>query len=446
MGLVRKMLYAPAMGKTYASKRNISDLLLSEIVKFSKPKSKILWLTPLRSLRHREAWDLRTNFKIPSQYVNIIPSKEEAGCNLIRKAYSPLLSLAICPKCPTKSCWYRYVLKDFLESDSGVWIATHHFLPFAVFGKVDYVIVDEYDAMIPQHLVTTVHESEVENLIKSGLLNRSVLKKLHKKRMLYKWNHIYWIPMKIFFFDVALYTKELRLLSATPPPREFDFEVTFFNPDDIPEDIIDLFNTRVKIKEEIRMPKTHKIEAYVLSEGVYMSSPKRSKMLEAAANLAGKLSGKVTIIVGSKTERERVYNIITRRYPHLKVARDTEHEYRNLENADIRIIVVGGLINRGWNLDSDYVIAFWQYMKPHEKVQLLQFLTDYYDVNEENLLKYIEYRKHVQTLFRCIRKYDKPHVLILLDHNYYWSFMIFRTLSFLRNSIHFISPNRIPRA
>ena len=112
----------------------------------------------------------------------------------------------------------------------------------------------------------------------------------------------------------------------------------------------------------------------------------------------------------------------------------------------MRIIVIGGLINRGWNLDSDYVIAFWQYMKPHEKTQLLQFLTDYYDINEENLLKYIEYRKHVQTLFRCIRRYDKPHTLILLDHNYYWAFTIFRTLSFLKNSIHFISSNRIPRA
>jgi len=438
VGLIRKMLYAPGLGKTYRSKADISRLLLSEIARYGTPRSKILWLTPLRSLRWREAKDLEHTFNVPRKYINILPSKEEAGCQLIRSTYSPILSLAICPRCST-NCWYRYIIKDFLESDSGIWIATHHFLPFSIFGRCSHIIVDEYDALIPHFLVTTVHEDEVKKLISAGLITEEVLRKLHKKRLLYKWERIYWIPMKIFFADVALYTKELRLLSATPPPREFDFEVTFFNPDDVPEGFIDEFTMRVKIEEEVIVPKSHRIQGFCLPEKVYMSTPKRRELLTHVGALAGRLGGKVTIIAGSKEEREKLYSIITRRYPNLKVARDTVHEYSKLEDADIRVIVVGGLINRGWNLDSDYVIAFWQYMKPQAKRNLIMMFIEYLDgVDEWNLLMYLEYRKHVQTLFRCIRSYDKPHTLLLLDSNYYHVFHIFRTLRFMWNSVHFV--------
>lgn len=444
MGLVLKLLSAPAFGKTYSSKLDKSRLILSEIARFGKPKTKVLWLTPLKSLRNREAWDLTHTFKIPNRYVNILPSKEEAGCSIIRKSYSPLLSLVLCQRCPSKSCWYRHLIKEFLESEGGVWVATHHFLPFAIYAHVKHVIVDEYDAMIPWLMMTQVHEKEVEELIKHGLISRDDLKMLHRKGLLYRWNHIYWIPMKLYFYHVALYTKELRLLSATPPPRQFDFELTFFDPDETPEDLATRFDMNVKIVEKVLTPKRHKVEAYVLSENIYMTSSKRGSLLEKVADLAGKLSGKVTIIVGSKAERERLYNMITRKYLGIKVGRDTEYEYRRLDTADVRIIVVGGLINRGWNLDSDYVIAFWQYMKPQEKANLLQFLTDYLSIDQEALLKYLEYRKHIQTLFRCIRRYDKPHILILLDFNYYWAFLMFRTLSFLRDSIHLFSAKKIP--
>jgi len=438
MGLVRKLLYAPALGKTYRSKADMSRLLLSEIARYGNPRSKILWLTPLRSLRWREAKDLEHTFNVPRKYINILPSKEEAGCHLIRSAYSPILSLAICPKCST-NCWYRYIIKDFLESDSGIWIGTHHFLPFAVYGKCNYVVVDEYDALIPYLLVTTVHEDDVKKLISAGLITEETLKKMHKKRLLYKWEHIYWIPMRIYFADIALYSKELRLLSATPPPREFDFMVTFYNPYETPDEFIDEFEMKVDIKEEVIVPESHRIQGYALAEMVYMSSVKRRELLDEAGRIAGRLGGKTTIIVGSKDERERLYSIITRRYPNLKVARDTVHEYGKLEDADIRVIVVGGLINRGWNLESDYVIAFWQYMRPEDKRNMIMMFIEYLnDINEWNLIKYMEYRKHVQTLFRCIRSYDRPHTLLLIDSNYYHVFHIFRTLRFMWDSVHFV--------
>jgi len=440
MGLVRKLLYAPALGKTYRSKADMSRLLLSEIAKYGNPRSKVLWLTPLRSLRWREAKDLEITFNVPRKRINILPSKEEAGCHLMRTVYSPILSLVVCPKC-SNTCWYRYVIKEFLESDSGIWIATHHFLPFAIYGKCNYVVVDEYDALIPDLLITTVHEDEVKRLIKLGLITEQTLKKLHKRGMLYKWEHIYWVPMKVYFSEVALYAKELRLLSATPPPREFEFIITFFNPEDVPEDFVYEFDMKVQIVEEVIVPKKHKIQGFALVDNVYMKSPKRRELLDEVARLAGRLGGKTTVIVGSKEERERLYNAITRRYPGLKVARDTRYEYSKLEDAEVRIIVVGGPINRGWNLDSDYVIAFWQYMRPDEKVKLAQMFVDYiHDVNEWHLIKYIEYRKHVQTLFRCIRSYDRPHTLLLLDFNYYDVFTMFgRTLSFMKDAIHLAS-------
>lgn len=77
-------------------------------------------------------------------------------------------------------------------------------------------------------------------------------------------------------------------------------------------------------------------------------------------------------------------------------------------------------------------------MSPKEKIKLLQFLTDYLDVPQEKALMYMEYRKHVQTLFRTIRSYSKSHTLTLLDSNYYWALNLFRTTRFLAPSLHIV--------
>ena len=439
MGVVRFLLYAPAMGKTYSSKKYVSSILTSEIGRYGSPKTKILWLTPLRSLRNRERYDLIHNFRTPAKYAHLLPSKEEAGCPLMRKNYSPILSLVLCLNCPSKNCWYHQLIKEYIESnEGGIWVGTHHFLPFSIYGHAKIVVVDEYDAMIPFNLITTIPADQVEKLIQMRLVDKEVLRKLHRKGMLYKWGDVYWIPMKVFFYHVSLYAKELILLSATPPPREFGFELTFFDPDQVPEDVVDSFDMNVRIEEKVVVPKTHKIEGCVLGENIYVRSAKREAVLNEIPRIVNRLGGKTTIIVASKRERERLRNILEKRLPNLKIATDSEYEYHKLSDADVRVIVVGGLVNRGWDIDSDNVIALWQYMPPNEKIKLLQFLTDYLDTSQENVLTYIEYRKHVQTLFRAVRSYSNPHTLILLDSNYYSALNSFRTTRFLTPSLRIV--------
>ena len=427
---------APATGKTFYEKRYISTLYRKG------KKDKVLWLTPLRTLRQRERQDLIRNFGLDHRDVHVIKSKEEAGCNLIRNSYSPLLSLIACSRCPTKTCWYRQMINHYMESDEGVWIATHRFLPFSIFGGAKLVVVDEYDLMIPNYLLQPVSRDEVEILIKNRIITKQDIDKLYKKRMLFIYNGTMYITTRFFILHTALYSREVRLLSATPiPDEELNLRLFVVDPDEqvVTSTIENAFeDERIRIKTAPPyIPANVKIRGLCISQKIYMSSRMRRTVIEEIIpELIKRLDGKITVITGSKREMYRLKYIIERKIPYRKTVCEEVPEYSMLETASIRLIVVSGKLSRGWDLDSDVVIALWQYGEPTKSLEVIEFLNNIFpNIGGEELYKYMSYRRHVQTLFRTIRRYDRPHLLILLDRSWFNALSYFTTTRFLLKHI-----------
>jgi len=432
MGIIEFNHSAPGTGKTFSVKAQISRDYKRGI------KYKTLFLVPLKSLRQRERYDLIRTFGVKPQDVHILKGKNEAGCSLLRNSYNILASLVLCSKCPSKNCLYRQLIKHYLDASDGIWIGDHRFLPFSVFGHAKRVIVDEYDALLPNYFFQPISQGEFEALLRAGVITKRDIEKLYKKGMILQRNGTLYVASSFFIVNVAIYASQVKMLSATPFPDPYlIIKVFIYDPEEQPISdklVIAFENEEVKIRiPNPYVPSNVKIRGYYIPRKVFMRSPDRMKLIrEFIPEIVSKLNGKITIIAGSKAEMHRVRYILEKKLPHIKIASEDVPEYSLLDQANVRIITVAGRLSRGWDLDSYAVIALWQYDRPDEAIQKIQLYDEIFpQVGGLQLYKYMQYRRHIQTLFRTIRRYDRQHLLILLDRSWYNALSYFPTTRFL---------------
>lgn len=432
MGTIEFNHSPPGTGKTFKAK--------SEITKDYKrgKKYKTLFLVPLKSLRWREKSDLTRNFGLDPRDLHVLRGKNEVGCSLLRNSYSILASLILCSKCPSKNCWYRQLINYYMSSTEGIWIGDHRFLPFALFGKAKLVVIDEYDAMIPNYFFQPVSREELEALLKSGVISKQDIDDLYRKGMVFQHNGTLYVASTFFIINLAVYTSRIRMLSATPlPDPRLTAKLFLCDPEEQPissRTIVHLENGDIVVKmKDPYVPSQVKIRAYFVQRKIFMSSPDRKRVVgEVIPKLVSRLSGKVTIIAGSKQEMHRIKYMLEKKLPHLKVVSEDVPDYSMLDQADVRVITVAGRLSRGWDIDSDAVIALWQYDRPDEALKKIELYDELFpQIGGRELYKYLQYRRHIQTLFRTIRRYDRPHTLILLDRSWFDAIAYFPTTRFL---------------
>jgi len=430
---INVVLGIPASGKSRFEKEYVARLV--------NKGYRVLWLTPLKSEAHTTAVEFVNRYGLEPTQVKILFSKLDYCERLKRiqktyKTYNTLIGLAACLSCPVSSsvCPFKQAIRDAMRGSPGLYIATHQFFWLSpMFYKV---VVDESDYLIPDIYFQMLSEQQINITFK-------ILRKLFSEDIVEKIKNKYIV--KIDFPEgtkymirsrwIVKYFVDERIMSMVSATLPVDKEVFnwYFGCDNEFE-LEDTIGDRlylVKMKPPQRQDKF-----YVLLAKNYFYSSIRYETYYYIPRIVKrylKEDKSITIVCRSKKE---VYTL----YDRLKKS-GIKKNYMLAENINwfkknvgdwmyypVRLLVVGGKFYRSLNMDSDVTIGFYQHLSRDDKERLVQHY--YYIVNDPyEIVDFIQYRKHIQTVFRSIRNWNKSHTVLLLDSTYIDSIDYFKHIS-----------------
>jgi len=400
----------PASGKSRGMK--------SYVVKKASAGEKILWLTSLRSERKRTAFEF-----IAAGLDNVyeLRSKEEL-CPRVRSLpiKSTLVGIAACMTCSYESCPFKDAMREAIRGSEGVFVATHAFIGLAPF--FDIVVVDEFeDAMI--RLGTSFTREEIESELKAieKIFGREVAEEVRRKYIIEDINGLYRVRHRFyllpFFYDRYLYG-----ITATSPPPSTDLFARMLDFVNLEEMVLNEIEMGWRISA-MEIPPPPRDDRFIVTtrksyEYNYIAYTDRNRSLHLVDELRKR--GSVTIVARSKKEAKWFWKFLQKKMNITPLVEGINWTLKNFgawRVRRVRVIIVRGKFYRSLDIESDYVIAFYQHLPPSAIDYLVRRYSWFAELGWE-FVKFEQARAHIQTIYRCAREWNKSHEFYLLDYSY----------------------------
>jgi len=417
--------------------------------------NKVVVSVPLRSLRDDIYFNLDRDDKI------LLRSKEEM-CNLHKCSGDFLKDMAECLTCPLRKAgtcsWYR-LYYDVRDRKSFIVVTTHSIYN-AVAHFARYSVIDEVDSMFYRLLI--YKDSEVKKIIErikdkeakrrflsSLSRNFNVEKRLIKKGGEFRIEKIYFYSSKADDLSKVGENSHKILATATLPdplPSDIEYYMEGLGWD------YEILNTLLKLLSlnlvDFAFRKTMEVYSDLnvialknlfTQDRVWCYSHRHYITLGRSL----KTGIKYTCLLSRHfVEAEgRTVGIIA---PNKKIGGAIYYNLSDISDR-VSIVIPCGKLSRGLNIDKDVIIAWYQLPQPMVNVKGLDFILYYfYSLKDKRLSliselvkKTIEYASNIQALFRFIRNWRKPHIVILLDNRW------IRALKWFKTTREYLSDNKL---
>ncbi|ADM28765.1 hypothetical protein Igag_1973 [Ignisphaera aggregans DSM 17230] len=419
--MIRIKLGIPATGKTTGS--------MAESAREVKSGARVLWLTPLKTEIRELVEKFVKNYGVPPDKIYPIPSKLDV-CPVLRrmeKFYHVILGIAMCLSCNHKTCVFKsFIQRAVNRSNEGLFIATHRFLWLSLFFSKVYI--DEFDFLIPD-MFELIPAKRAYMLLKAieKVFGSKVVAQI-RKRYLVQINDNTFLFKSIYPIRYFYNHRELVGISATLTTDDVMAKLLGF----------DTFQDLVDAKEEgtinysvYTLPTPNKPDFfYIFKHRNYWTSPYTKKWYVQLINRAKEDTAKgytATIVARSRREAQILHHLLKRNglNPLTEAINWDLRNYDDWRRHSVRIIVVRGKFHRALNIESDKIYAFYQHLLPKDRDRMIEKLRMVWGDDAEEIVRFDEYRAHVQTVFRCARQWTNRHEFYLLDSKYDDAFRYF---------------------
>lgn len=422
--MITVTLGIPASGKSRTKKREVARLIRSG--------RKVLWLTPLKTEVDRVAREFIQLHGIHPSKVYTIPSKIEV-CPALRNMkdfYHVIIGIATCMVCKHQTCVFKSFIRSAISKDEeGLYIATHKFLWLSLFFK--HVYIDEADYLVPS-MFELVPAKKVDIVLRAiakvfgeevaDTIRRKYLVPISEEYFLFKGTY----PFKYFYNH-----RELTLISATMQyGSDIMAAMLGFNSSVDLEEAVN--EGMLKLYPDIKPTPEHKKDFFYLYRyRLYWMSPHTRRMyinLKYRVAKDVKEGYTVTIVARSNREARIIRNFLVSGGDKDILVENLNWSMKNFDEwrrHQVRIIVIRGRFHRALDIESDKIYAFYQHLRPEDKAEMAQKLYPIWGALTDEIIRFDEYRAHIQTIFRCARSWTNRHEFYLLDSKYEHAFMYF---------------------
>lgn len=410
MGRFTILVGLPGSGKSYTAKMKALDL--------ARSGRKILWITFLRE----ERYSLRSFFIRQGVTADVLIPKYKICPYMAELAgMDARLYLAaghiLCQACRHRDkCPRKRHIREVIESNDVI-IGSPADIALALIYDFDFIVVDEFDSLFPDMLVVEVPKKLYEAF--RGLLaqfNEDLARELDKRSIDLGDRRAF--PNTVYYTALRYLGYNTYFISAT------------FNIDPYSEEADVFFWTNIIELEEnnqiVVLPPPQRNDIFMTSvKKLYAMAPGHVKLYYylGVARAVKQLYREhtVTVLARSKAEAKTIHHFLKKHGVPALTEGVNWLELGQWRSWRVRVLVIGGRFHRSLNMDSDYTIAFYQHPRPN--------FWDYYRIRYKYIARHclechniLIHRPHVQTLFRSIRDWRKPHKVILLDNSWTDSF------------------------